>query len=80
MTSATAVLNTFYGKQQTKNNVTFAELCWNVWDKRRADDGILKFSQILGQFMMKSGMEYFEYGRWSDGRRSKLHDQELHEL
>jgi len=69
MTSATAVLNILYGNQQRMYNVIFAELYWNIWGKPRADDGILKFSHILGQFMMKRG-----------GRRSKLHDQELYEF
>jgi len=42
----------------------------------------MKFSQILGQFMMKIGGDYFEFGAWSDERRSELyvHCQELHEL
>jgi hypothetical protein len=55
-------------------NVTFAALYWNIWDKFSADGVVIKLSQILGQFMMKIGGEYFEYDRWSDGRRSKLHE------
>jgi hypothetical protein len=27
-----------------------------------ADDGIMKFSQILGKFIMKTGGEYFNHG------------------
>jgi len=30
--------------------------------------------------MMNTGGDYFEYGEWSDGMQSKLHDQELHEF
>jgi len=43
------------------------------------DDGIMNFSEILGQFMMKIGEDYFEF---SDGRRSELYIQyqQLHEL
>jgi hypothetical protein len=74
MTSATAVLNILNGNQQRMYNVIFAELYWNKWDKCRADGEILKFSQMLGQFVMKTGGEYFEYGEWSDGRQSELHD------
>jgi len=68
MTSATAVLYILYGNKQRRYNVTFADLYWNVWDKSYADDGIIKFSQILGQFMTKTVGDYFEYGGWSDGR------------
>ena len=49
-------------------NVIFVETYWNVWDKCRADDEIFKFLLILGQFMMKTGGDYFEYGGRSYGR------------
>jgi hypothetical protein len=74
MTSYSSALNTLYDNQKRIYNLTFAELYWNVWDKFSADDGIIKFSQILGLFMMKPGGEYFEYGGCTDGKLSKLHD------
>jgi len=61
-------------------NVTFAVLYNNLWDKCRADDGILKLSQTLGKFMMETSGDYLKYGEWSDGRRSKLHDQQRYEF
>jgi hypothetical protein len=62
-------------------NVTFDKLYRNIWDKCRDDDGILNSQRyVLGQFMMKIGGEYFEYGGWFDGKRGRLHDQELCEF
>jgi len=63
-------------------NVIFAELSWNAWDKCKTDEGIMIFSQILGQFIMKFGGDCFEFGAWSDGSWGELyiHYQELHEL
>jgi len=72
MTSGTAGLNILYDNQQRMYNVIFAELSWNVWDKRTGDDGITKFSQILGQFVVKFAGDYFEFDAWRDGRQSKL--------
>jgi len=79
MNSGTAVLNILYGNQQRMYKVIFAELFWNDWDKYKFDDGITKFSQILGQFKMKFWGIIFEF---SDGRRSELyvHYQQLYEL
>ena len=51
-------MNTLYVNQEKMYNVAFAEPYWNVWDKWMADDGILIFAQILGQFMMKTGGDY----------------------
>jgi len=79
MDSGTAVLNILYGNQQRMYKVIFTEMSCNVWDKFMFDDGIMNFSEILGQFMMQIGGDYFEF---SDGRRSELyvHYQQLHEL
>jgi len=49
MNSGTAVLNILYGNQQRMYKVIFAEHSWNVWDKFSVDNGITKFSKILGQ-------------------------------
>jgi hypothetical protein len=72
MTAGTAVQNILYGILQRIYSVLFGELSWSVWDKCRLDDGIMKFSQILGQFITKFSGDYFEFGAWSDTCRSEL--------
>jgi hypothetical protein len=55
MTAASAALNTHCGKQKRRKNIKMAKMYRNVCHKVKANDGIIKSSQILGQFMMKAG-------------------------